>query len=78
MKISLIENANQPGNIKFNWGYRGLQGFLCSSKSHKLDFYFNDEKRKLFYLDLIDMSAPAHAFAIKDDISVRLIYTSSV
>ena len=55
----------EPGIIKFYWDCRGLKGFLCSSKSHKLKFYFNDGKRKLFYPDLIGMSASAHAFAIK-------------
>ena len=39
--------------------------------SQKPIFYFADEKRKLMYPDLIDMSAPAHAFVIKDDMNIR-------
>ena len=42
------------GNIKLIWEYRG----------------FADEKRKLMYTDLINMSAPAHAFVIKDDTNI--------
>ena len=59
------------GHVKLNWVYRGLQGFLDIKKSQKPKFYFMDDKRKLMYPDLIDMSAPAHAFAIKNDVTTR-------
>ena len=57
--------------MKFIWEYRGLQGYLYARNSQKPKFYFVDEKRKLMYPDLIDMSAPAHAFVIKDDLNIR-------
>ena len=69
--IVFTENANMCGHVKLNWVYRGLQGFLDIKKSQKPKFYFMDDKRKLMYPDLIDMSAPAHAFAIKNDVTTR-------
>ena len=55
-------------NGQFYWGYRGLHGFLEMREGQKPKFSYRDEKRKLMYSDLIDMSAPAHTFAIKNDL----------
>lgn len=58
-------------NGQFCWVYRGLHGFLETREGQKPKFFYTDEKKNLMYPDLIDMSAPAHAFAIKDDLVTR-------
>ena len=45
--------------------------FWRPGRAKKPKFFFTDERRKLMYPDLIDMSAPAHAFAIRNDMDVR-------
>ena len=61
----------ETANGQFYWVYRGLKGFLETREGQKPKFFFTDERRKLMYPDLIDMSAPAHAFAIRNDMDVR-------
>lgn len=58
---------------KFCWDYKGLKGILVfMTDGTKPKFYSVDENRQLMYPDLIDISAPAHSFSIRDDINVRL------
>ena len=61
----------ETANGQFYWVYRGLKGLLETREGQKPKFFFTDERRKLMYPDLIDMSAPAHALAIRNDIDVR-------
>lgn len=53
----------------------GLTGFKKTSrdpkKGQRPKFYFVDDERKFTYPDLTDMSAPAHAFSIKNDMVTR-------
>ena len=58
-------------NGQFYGNYRGLHGFLETREGQKPKFFYTNEKRKLMYPDLIDMSAPAHAFAIKNGLVTR-------
>lgn len=67
----LILFFTETANGQFYWVYRGLKGFLETREGQKHKFSFTDERRKLMYHDLIDMSAPAHAFAIRNDMDVR-------
>ena len=48
-----------------------VNGFLEIREGQKPKFFYTDEKRNLMYSDLMGMSAPAQAFAIKNDLVTR-------